>query len=147
MRILIRTKVEQPAEKVFARFDRDLFLALAPPFPPARLQRFDGCETGDEVHLQVWALGWRDWHALITNHRVDEKGAYFRDEGKVLPFFLRFWQHNHYINKEVNGSEIVDDIEYRTGSALTDLLFYPAFWLQFAYRKPIYRKLFKIGAA
>jgi hypothetical protein len=53
MRIRITTLVTQNYRQVADRFDQNLFKALNPPFPPVKLLRFDGSRKGDEVHLQL----------------------------------------------------------------------------------------------
>jgi ligand-binding SRPBCC domain-containing protein len=45
--------------------------------------------------------------------------------------------------KDDEGTIIIDDITFRTPSILTDYLFYPLLYLQFLYRKPIYKKVFR----
>jgi len=70
---------------------------------------------------------------------------YFIDEGTRLPFFLAYWHHRHRLLRAADGSTtIVDDITFQTPSRLTDYFFYPLLWLQFAYRKPIYRRVFSL---
>ena len=44
---------EISVDEVFERFNQDLFLALAPKFPPSKLLRFDGCKTGDIVEIEM----------------------------------------------------------------------------------------------
>ena len=39
--------------------------------------------------------------------------------------------------------KIIDEIEFRTPTILTDYIFYPILYLQFLYRKPIYQRIFK----
>lgn len=148
MRLTIRTRVAMPYTDVFARFNRELFLALAPPFPPVTLKRFDGCKQGDIVHLELDMLAAKqDWISLIVeagaqrDNTVFRDEMYFIDEGTTLPFFLRFWRHEHRIVSNEEGSTIVDAIEFRALWGL-DLLLYPVLWLQFMYRKPIYMRFF-----
>ncbi|GAB3574007.1 hypothetical protein GCM10027345_07260 [Hymenobacter daeguensis] len=133
-----------PAE-VLAGFTRALFVALAPPYPKLRVRRFDGCRTGDEVHIELDTLVKRlPWTALIVADGQEPDGTqFFVDEGRVLPPPLRYWQHRHRIEPGPHGgSIIVDDLEYRTASPLLDALIYPAMWAQFAWRRPIYRRWF-----
>jgi len=143
MNILIKTKVAQFPPQVFAGFTRDLFLRLAPPFPPVRLKRFDGCAVGDIVSLELNFIFFRNtWESHIIAFESTEKEIYFVDEGKKLPFFLRFWQHKHRILQEKEGSLIIDDITYKSPFWVLDYLLYPLLYVQFAYRKPIYKKAF-----
>jgi ligand-binding SRPBCC domain-containing protein len=57
---------------------------------------------------------------------------------------LSRWHHRHRLIRDQSGTTtIVDDIHFQTPLALVDFLFYPVMWLMFAYRKPIYRRIFK----
>jgi ligand-binding SRPBCC domain-containing protein len=126
------------------QFDEDLFKALNPPFPPVEVKRFDGCHTGDEVSLELnFILFRQQWTSLITEHGYSESGFYFIDEGKKLPFFLKKWKHRHGIVALTDGTEIIDDISYTSGTLLSDIFLYPLLYLQFAMRKPVYQKYFR----
>jgi hypothetical protein len=71
MHLLLRFSVAQPPAAVVAGFTRELFVALAPPFPKFHLIRYDGNHTGDTViiELQVGPKRWR-WTSLITDNGV-----------------------------------------------------------------------------
>jgi ligand-binding SRPBCC domain-containing protein len=85
----------------------------------------------------------QEWISHIIESNEDESGFSFIDVGVKLPFFLSSWRHHHIIKKrEDGGSDIIDDIQYTTGTWLTDVLFYPVLYGQFLYRKPVYRKVF-----
>jgi ligand-binding SRPBCC domain-containing protein len=143
MKLRIRTSVHQSYRQVWAGFDRNLFLRLNPPFPPVQVLRFDGCHTGDEVHLELDFLLFRQtWKSKIVDQQMSAEEIYFVDEGFQLPFFLKYWRHRHRILRRGSQAEIVDDIAFRTPFFLFDYLLYPVMYLQFAYRKPIYRKVF-----
>lgn len=158
MHLLLKTHVRQPLPTVWAGFDRALFDRLSPPFPPVDVVRFDGCLKGDVVHLRLNFLLFRqDWISLIIDQQTitttperDRPGhsdhpdeIYFIDQGTQLPFFLHHWHHRHRLLRDpAGGTIVVDDITYRTPFRLTDYLIYPLLWLQFAYRKPIYRRVF-----
>ena len=145
MRIKITTTVEQNQDAVFRQFDETLFLKLAPPGLKVDLLRFDGCKKGDIVQLQLDFLFFKQvWTSYITESGKGEQECFFVDasDGKDLPFFLRKWQHRHRIVKTDTGTKIIDDIKYRAPLGL-NLLLYPALWLQFAWRKPIYKRFFK----
>ncbi|GAA4403938.1 hypothetical protein GCM10023187_20480 [Nibrella viscosa] len=144
MHLLLKTPVNQPLHQVWTGFDRSLFDTLSPPFPPVKVVRFDGCRTGDVVHLQLIFLVFRqDWISDITDQQESADEIYFIDEGRKLPFFLTYWRHRHRLVRRGNQTVIIDDITYRTPTRLTDWLFYPLLWAQFAYRKPIYRRIFR----
>ena len=146
MHVTLRTAVSQPPAVVMAGFTRELFVALAPPFPSLRLLRFDGCHSGDRVEIELDTLVKRlSWTSLIVDDGTQPDGThFFVDEGQVLPPPLRFWRHRHLIQPGPNGgSVIVDALEYRTASRLLDVLIYPAMWAQFAWRRPIYRRWFR----
>ncbi|MEH0155264.1 hypothetical protein V6R21_14045 [Limibacter armeniacum] len=143
MRILVKTKVEQPLEKVWQGFDVSLFNKLNPPFPPVKVQRFDGSLVGNEVHLELNFLLFKQlWVSKIVEQQSMPEKIYFVDKGIRLPFFLSKWTHRHILIKKEDGTEIQDDISFSTGTWLTDIFLLPVLWLQFLYRKPVYRKLF-----
>ena len=145
MRIIIKTQVEQDYQTVFSRFDKDLFLALKPPFLPLTLRQFDGSMKGDEVKIRL-GKGFlsQDWDALIIDQKETEDEIYFIDKGTKLPFFLKTWQHKHrIINLKSQNSEIIDDIRYTTPlGKMMDIIFYPILYIQFWMRKPVYKRYF-----
>ena len=144
MNIKISTKVNQSLPKVWEGFNLALFSKLAPPFPPVKVKEFGGCLKGDKVHLELnFLLFKQDWISDIIDQRRTETEIYFIDEGTKLPFFLSYWQHHHRMVKDGEGTIIIDDITFNTPTILTDYLFYPLMYLQFLYRKPIYRKVFE----
>ena len=146
MHVILRTAVAQPPAQVMAGFTRELFIALAPPFPKLRLLRFDGCRTGDQVEIELDTLVKRLlWTSLIVDDgQLADGTLFFVDEGQTLPPPLRYWRHRHLIQPgPQGGSIIVDDLEYRTATPALDALLYPAMWAQFAWRKPIYRRWFQ----
>ncbi len=144
MHFIIQTRVEQNYQTVFNGFTKDLFMALKPPLMPLKLLRFDGCKKGDEVHVELmWGL---KWTSLITSRALGTKEIFFIDEGLQLPFFLKSWQHQHRIinlENDNGGALIVDDITYQTPFFWLDYLLYPIMYLQFYYRKPVYKRYFK----
>ena len=107
MRVLLRTSVAQPPAAVLAGFTRELFLALAPPFPKLKLLRFDGCRRGDRVELELDTLVQKlAWTSLIVADGVEADGThYFTDEGQTLPPPLRYWQHRHRIEPGPDGGQ------------------------------------------
>lgn len=143
MKISFGTVVKENWQEVMKGFDVKLFEALNPPFPPVKVLRFDGCKTGDMVSLELnFLLFKQTWTSLITDHGEANNGFYFIDEGRKLPFFLQRWKHRHGIAGLTQGSEIIDDIQYSSGTWLTDVLLYPFLYLQFRMRKPVYQKYF-----
>lgn len=143
MTINLRTLVDQPVATVWLGFNRDLFIRLSPPFPPVRLLRFDGCQTGDVVSLELNFLLFKQvWTSHIIDQQTTPDETYFIDQGTQLPFFLRTWRHKHRLIRENERTLIADEIQFQTPSRLVDYLIYPVMWAQFAYRKPIYRQLF-----
>lgn len=143
MKIVIKTQVAQALSQVVDGFTDQLFLKLVPPFPPVKLLRFDGCKKGDVVSLELnMLLFTQDWTSLITHDERSSTHFLFVDEGEKLPFFLKKWKHNHLLKANEQGTLIIDDISFTTGTILTDLLMYPALYLQFLYRRPVYKREF-----
>ena len=143
MKLIIKTKVEQDIQSVWQGFNEKLFIKLSPPFPPVKLLRFDGSLKGDKVALELNFLLFKQvWESLITEQNENKEEIYFVDKGVQLPFFLKKWKHKHRIIKDGEGSIIADEIEFSAPIPGMELLLYPTLWLQFAYRKPIYKKVF-----
>jgi len=141
--ITIKTLVDQRLPEVIAGFNGDLFLKLNPPFPKVRLIQFDGCKTGDLVSLELNFLLFKQvWTSEITEDFSDSEQFFFVDQGIRLPFFFKTWKHKHMLQVRDDKTVITDDITYQTPSLLTDWLMYPLLYLQFLYRKPVYRKVF-----
>ena len=145
MKLTISTPVRANYLHIKENFTEKLFMKLSPPFPPVRLLRFDGCKKGDVVSLELNFIFFKQaWTSVITMDNTDNTTFEFIDEGKELPFFLRTWKHHHKINKiSETESEIVDDIEFTTPARILDYLLFPSLWLQFSYRKPIYKKVLR----
>ncbi|MBW3467395.1 SRPBCC family protein [Arthrospiribacter ruber] len=144
MKITLSTSVKQDYLSVKRGFNESLFKKLSPPFPPVKLLRFDGSSKGDIVSLELNFLIFKQkWISEITDDHTDEGEFYFIDEGIQLPFFLGKWKHKHRIIDQEKGTVIRDEIEYQGPNALMSVLLYPALYLQFLYRKPIYKKIFR----
>ena len=142
MHLRIVTLVKSPLQRVKEGFNEELFLALNPPFPPVRVLEFGGCDQGDRVSLELNFIFFKQkWVSLITEDHFGENEWYFIDQGIQLPFFLKTWSHKHIVRGK-SRVEIIDDINYTTGSLITDLFLSPLLFLQFLYRKPIYRRKF-----
>lgn len=140
MKIQLEVEIPGQVDSVFAQFDQKLFEALSPPFPPVRVLRFDGCEVGHEIHLSM-PVG--DWVSVITERVVAPTEAYFVDEGTKLPFPFVYWRHRHIVRSTQVGVLIIDDIEYKTKSSLTDILIRPVLKQLFKARHPVYRRYFQ----
>ncbi len=144
MKIKIQTHVNQHYLEVKSGFNESLFKKLSPPFPPVRLIRFDGSSKGDLVTLELDFFVFKQkWTSKIVEDVTNDHEFYFIDQGIDLPFFLKSWQHKHCIMQSGNGSIISDEISYEGPTGVFTYLLYPALYLQFWMRKPIYRKIFK----
>lgn len=145
-KIFLKTRVQGRPADIMKRFDSSLFEKLSPPGAGVELLRFDGSKEGDQVQIRMsllLGLIKQDWFAQITEDGSNEKEAWFVDEGVKLPFFLKQWRHRHVAQADgPEHSYIIDDIQYKSPFALLGWLLYPVMYLQFAYRKPIYRKVF-----
>jgi ligand-binding SRPBCC domain-containing protein len=143
MNLQIITTVQKSYKQVFGLFTKELFLKLSPPFPKVKLIRFDGSEKQDKVIVELDFLIFKqEWESVITEKVETKEEIYFVDEGTRLPFFLKKWKHTHRIVKNGEHTDIVDDIEFETPFRPLNILFYPILYFQFAYRKPIYKKIF-----
>jgi ligand-binding SRPBCC domain-containing protein len=145
MQIKVSTHVEQPYRSVAAGFTKELFVQLNPPVPPVKVLRFDGSQKGDEVHLELNFIFFKQvWVSYIVESGAVEGEVWFIDVGIKLPFFLKAWRHRHRIvSHPEEGSYIIDEIDYQSPFLLLDYLIYPLMQLQFLYRKPVYKRIFR----
>lgn len=145
MKLYFETHIKLPFEKVRDGFTKDLFIFLSPGIIPFNLKRFDGCKKGDEVHI---ALGppplTQEWISLITFEETNGSGWSFIDEGKVLPWPLKYWKHHHRVDK-ISDTEcrIVDDIHFECSPAVLTPVVKPFLWFVFAMRPRRYQLFFK----
>lgn len=143
MKLSLSTRVTGSAEQIKSGFNVSLFKALAPPFPRLNVKRFDGCKKDDLVELELdFITHKQNWVSLITYDQTTDQLFEFIDIGKELPFPFKKWKHHHLVEKTGTGSVISDNIEYSSGLIILDYLLFPLLFLQFVYRKPVYRKLF-----
>ena len=142
VRLVVRTRVRNDYRTVFARFDRHLFEALNPPFPPVNVLRFDGCAGGDEVHLELnFFVARSRWVSRVVEAGENDGECYFVDEGLKLPPMLKHWRHRHRICRVGAGeTEIVDDVQFRSLNPPLTLALYGPLYGQFLYRKPVYKR-------
>ncbi len=143
MNLQVKTRVASNYRHVWQNFGEKLFRALNPPFPPVKVSRFDGSRKGDEVHLQLnFILFRQQWVSTIVESVEAEGECYFVDEGTRLPFFLKYWRHRHRIVQDGEATLIIDDITFEAPLPLLNFLLWPTMLAQFAYRKPVYKKFF-----
>ena len=143
MRLVLRTQVKGNYKAVMEQFDRNLFEALSPKQGKIEIVEFTGSKKGDRVHLRFLSPIKADWVSLITEDGVNDREAYFVDEGVELPFPLRYWRHRHVVERLTDDTSIiVDDIQYKGSNAIISGLMYPALWAAFYPRKRVYRSYF-----
>ncbi len=130
-------------EAVLAGFTNTLFLRLAPPFPKLKLLRYDGCDRGNEIHIQLNFFLYKSiWVSIVTENGTTANEFYFIDEGSIFPAPIKSWKHRHTIRQIGVLVEIEDNVTYSCGSKGLDILLYIPFCLLMLYRKPIYKNFF-----
>ena len=141
--ISIRTKLKNSIYKnIYSKFNADLFLKLAPPFPKVSLLRFDGCIKNDIVKIKLhFPFFSQVWESEIIENGEEYQCIWFVDKGTKLPFFISKWKHLHQIKQHQNDVIITDDIQFYCHNWLLTIIIYPVIYLQFLYRIPIYKKL------
>ena len=142
MKFCIKTSLLQSKDIVVSGFNKSLFDAVSPPFPPVKVIRYDGSQTGNIVELELNFFVFKQrWVSQIRDHGETKQTTWFIDEGTTLPFFLTYWRHTHKIHKTQTGSVIEDHVEFKSYPIL-DILLFPLLYLQFLYRIPRYRAFF-----
>lgn len=140
MKIRLETIVNIPFAKVAGNFDRRLFEYLLPPKAVARLVRYDGSRPGNLVHIRFGLPYGADWISEIAGRNENDTLLEFVDVGKVLPFGLKKWRHQHLVMKiDDKTTRIVDDMQFSTCCKLFDWLVYPVLFLAFYPRKKQYK--------
>jgi len=143
MKLSISTPVDQDYISVKNGFNIGLFEKLSPPFPPVKLLRFDGSAKNDFVSMKIdFLIFSQTWTSKIVEAKTTSEEFVFVDEGIKLPFFLKSWRHTHRVINMQKGSLIRDEIKYTAPFGLLSIVLYPFLYLQFAYRKPVYKKIF-----
>ena len=145
MKLLFETVIHRDLKTVKAGFNKDLFMALKPPGVNLDVARFDGCEAGHEVHLNIKSFGVaQKWVSHITEDKETPEEWYFVDEGHQIPWPLSSWKHIHrVIFLGENSSKIVDDISFECVYSWMNPLFYPILWSSFSVRPSRYKKFFE----
>jgi ligand-binding SRPBCC domain-containing protein len=145
MKLIFKTKISLPFQTIKEHFNQELFVYLAPGIIPFNLKRFDGCKPGDEVHIDLGVAPLKqNWVSIITSDENSEDGWSFVDEGRVLPWPLKYWKHHHRVDKiSENESCIVDDIIYECSPSFLTPIMKLFFWPMFAIRPKRYKKFFK----
>ncbi|MCS7004694.1 MAG: hypothetical protein NZM38_05150 [Cytophagales bacterium] len=140
--LIFKTYIKANPDVVWKKFDKNLFTKLNPPFPRVVVLRFDGCQVGDIVALNLdFLIFQQTWISKIIENNTTAQGYYFIDEGISLPFMLSAWKHIHRIESFQSGTLIIDEIFFETPWYVPYFLVKMALWMQFMYRKPIYRKV------
>lgn len=145
MRLLFRTPVKKDFLFIKEKFTRELFLYLAPPWATIDIKKFDGCKTGDEIHVHINQSGLKqEWVSLITDEIQTDDEWCFVDEGKVLPWPMTYWKHRHRVLKMSNGhSEIVDDIHFECSPKWMNYPTYAVVYAVMGIRPSRYKKFFE----
>jgi ligand-binding SRPBCC domain-containing protein len=145
VKLYFETSLQADWAKIKEGFDKNLFLSLSPPGVKIKLQRFDGCQKGDEIHLEILSpFGKQNWVSLITDASITENSWQFVDEGKELPWPLRKWKHQHLVlSTGKNTAKIIDAIDFSTNYFFLDWLIWPFLWFVFSIRPARYKKHFE----
>lgn len=128
-------------QEVIKNFDQKLFQFLLPRIFPCKINRYDGHQVDDEIHISI---GNRQWISKITNVHSSEREFSFTDEGETLPLPLKKWHHKHRVVK-LNEEEvtIIDEISFDCGNNILNNITYPILFAQFIPRIALYKKYFE----
>lgn len=145
MKLKFETNINLSVEVIRDQFGQELFEVLAPGIIPFRLLRFDGCKKGDEIRIKLGFPGLEaEWMSLITFEETNALGWSFIDEGKILPWPLKFWKHHHRVDRiSATESKIVDDISFDCHPHFLTPFIKPILWAVFAIRPRRYKNFFK----
>ena len=138
----IQTEIGAAMPFVWSQFNEALLRKISPPFPQVNIKRFDGCNKGDLVILEINLLFTRViWSSKITYSNQDIHQSTFIDEGITVPFGIKYWKHEHSIIKiDESKCYILDYVTYKTSNIFLDIILFPFLWGMIIYRKPFYKK-------
>lgn len=144
IRVIVQTEVNSPLQKVHVQFNESLLKKLNPPFPVARLRKYEGEQPGAAVWIELDFLLFRQlWKSRIVARTESDTFLSFTDAGEQLPFFLRTWEHEHRLEAlPIGRTRITDRLTFTTPWWLPDWLARLIFKGLMAYRQPIYRRVF-----
>ncbi len=146
MRFQIKTRVKGGHREVFHGFDHNLLLQLSPPgFKLELLHAQDPQEPDSFIRLRMTIFGLvkQEWENDFSHYELGSRECHFVDEGRIMPFPIRKWRHDHRVLADGATHAIInDDVTFKTVFFLLDWLLFPVLWLQFRYRRPIYRRVF-----
>lgn len=146
-KLLITHYISGNAVEIFDGFTQELFDALSPSFPPAKLLRYDGNKVGDlvEIRLGIPPLS-VVWQSEITEYKRAIGNCLFVDEGRKLPPPLNYWVHRHRIEQAGEGRvAIIEDITFGTPFSWLTKIMKPVISAQFEARGDKYTAFFKQG--
>lgn len=138
----IQTKIGASMPFVWSQFNEALLRKISPPFPKVNIQRFDGCNEGDLVILEINLFFIQVvWSSKIIHSKQDSKQSVFIDEGITVPFGINIWKHEHSIIKIDDSQCYIEDfVTYKTSNVFLDIILFPFLWGMIFYRKPFYQK-------
>jgi ligand-binding SRPBCC domain-containing protein len=146
MKFTIHTHVKAPLETVKAGFDVHLLKAISPPLPRIRVQVYEGNKVGDKIDFLLhFGLFKGRWTGEVTERADGNDRFWFVDEGHQMPLGLKRWHHKHLLHANHSGTIITDEVTFATANKFTDMLLFLPMYLQFVYRKPWYKRYFRLN--
>ncbi|MFY0672812.1 MAG: hypothetical protein JXQ87_05385 [Bacteroidia bacterium] len=144
MKIILKTKVNGYYKSVFNDFDLELFEFLKPKIGKMEIVEFGGSYVGNKVHMKFLKPIKANWVSHITDRQINNKEAFFIDEGVELPPGMSYWHHKHIV-RHISESEceIIDDITYKGNNLILSILLYPGLLAGFLPRKKQYKSFFR----
>lgn len=144
IRVIVQTEVGSKMHAVQAQFNQDLLKRLNPPFPLARIRKYEGEQPGADVWIELDFLLFRQlWKCKIVARTESDQFLSFIDAGEKLPFFLTSWEHEHRLEALPGGrTRITDKLAFTTPFWLPNWLAAPLFKGLMRYRQPIYKRVF-----
>ncbi len=141
---IVRHEVNAPLARVwntFAKHPEDLFKALSPPFPAAKLKTFGGTTVGAKVELDLqFGLWTSHWQSIVTEQVVGPEACWFVDEGTILPLGMTYFRHKHHlIASSPTTTTICEDITLAGGNWLITMVNYLGFLGQMQMRGSVYK--------
>jgi len=106
-----------PIKKVIESFHDKNFVKYLIKFQPVEMISWNGIKSGEEAKFRFWFFGWREMSVVHKNYVSNKNQLSFEDHGKVLPFGLVDWKHEHTVKQVKDGILITDLVSFSSKSS------------------------------
>tara|TARA_B100000287_G_scaffold349679_1_gene338298 strand:+ start:252 stop:722 length:471 start_codon:yes stop_codon:yes gene_type:complete len=109
---------------------------------PVKIENWRGIDDGKTASFSFWFFGWRKISVVHKHYTLKRNFLYFVDEGRILPFGIKNWQHHHTVKNSRDGSLIIDKVILDHDLGVKKYFIYPIMLFPIIIRKVTYKVWF-----